>query len=154
MILGSLPGEISLARRQYYAHPRNQFWRLVGDVIGQPELPALTYEDRLSTLLEAGIGLWDTVRSAERVGSLDASIRNARHAPLREVVSRLPQLRLVAFNGRKAAGIGRRELADATLRLIDLPSSSPAYAAMPFTRKLEQWNALRDCLDRSRPRPC
>lgn len=111
-------------------------------MIARPELPALAYEDRLATLLGAGIGLWDTVRSAERVGSLDASIRNARHAPLRELLTRLPQLRLVAFNGRTAAGIGRRELAGTGIDLLDLPSSSPAFAAMPLAGKRERWMAL------------
>src|SRR3954447_19874076 len=74
LVLGSLPGEESLARRQYYAHPRNHFWRLVGAVIGADLVP-LPYEARLEALLAAGIGLWDTVGSATRRGSLDGAIR-------------------------------------------------------------------------------
>src|SRR5215210_6076861 len=73
-ILGSLPGQASLAAGRYYAHPRNLFWRLIGAAIGR-ELEPLDYETRLAALLDAGVGLWDTVASAERPGSLDADIR-------------------------------------------------------------------------------
>ncbi len=75
LILGSMPGVASLEAGQYYAHPRNAFWRLVGDVAGR-ELAALPYDDRLAALLDARIGLWDVIASAERAGSLDAAIRD------------------------------------------------------------------------------
>jgi hypoxanthine-DNA glycosylase len=146
LILGSLPGEASLAAARYYAHPQNQFWRLVGTVIGREGLPALDYDARLAALLAAGIGLWDTIASAVRAGSLDAAIREAEHAPLAEFVATLPELRAVAFNGSTSAKIGRKFLADAPLRLVDLPSSSPAYAAMPLARKRERWLELREFL--------
>jgi hypoxanthine-DNA glycosylase len=146
LILGSLPGEASLAAGRYYAHPQNQFWRLAGAAIGREELPSLDYDARLAALLVAGIGLWDTVASALRSGSLDAAIREAEHARLPELVATLPNLRAVAFNGGTAARIGRRRLADAKPRLIDLPSSSPAYAAMPFAEKRRRWLLLKDFL--------
>lgn len=146
LILGSLPGEASLAAGRYYAHPANQFWRLAGAVIGREELPALAYEERLQALLHAGIGLWDTIASARRRGSLDAAIREAEHAPLGELVARLPALRAVAFNGGTSARIGRPQLAGARLALVDLPSSSPAYAAMPFPEKRRRWLALKEFL--------
>lgn len=146
LVLGSLPGEASLAASRYYAHPQNQFWRLVGAAIGREELPALDYDARLAALLAAGIGLWDTVASAIRPGSLDAAIREAEHAPLADLIATLPQLRAVAFNGGTSAKIGRRLLADAAVRLVDLPSSSPAYAAMPFAAKRERWLELREFL--------
>lgn len=146
LILGSLPGEASLAAARYYAHPQNQFWRLTGAVIDRPNLPTLEYERRLATLLAAGIGLWDTVASAVRQGSLDAAIRDAEHAPLAELAASLPELRAVAFNGGTAARIGRKLLADAAIRLVDLPSSSPAYAAMPFAAKRGRWLALQEFL--------
>jgi len=142
LILGSLPGDASLAAERYYAHPQNRFWHLVGAVIGREDLPALGYEARLAALDEAGIGLWDTVASAVRPGSLDAAIRDAEHAPLGELIATLPALRAVAFNGGTSARIGRKLLADAAAELIDLPSSSPAYAALPFAEKLERWLAL------------
>jgi len=146
LILGTLPGEASLAAARYYAHPQNQFWRLVGAVIGRDELVALDYEARVAGLREAGVGLWDTIASAVRTGSLDAAIREAEHAPLAGLVASLPALRAVAFNGGTAARIGRKSLAGASVHLIDLPSSSPAYAAMPFAEKRRRWLEMQDFL--------
>lgn len=143
LILGSLPGEASLAARQYYAHPRNLFWHLIGHAIGD-DLWRLDYPARLATLRNAGIALWDTVASARRMGSLDAAIREAEHAPLAEVVEGLPKLRAIAFNGRKASAIGRPQLAHTHFELIDLPSSSPAYAAMSLGEKERLWARLAD----------
>jgi TDG/mug DNA glycosylase family protein len=142
LILGSLPGAMSLAAGRYYANPRNQFWHLVSAVMGQPLAP-LDYEARLATLLEAGVGLWDTVAEAVRPGSLDADIRLHAASDLRGLVAGLPELRAVAFNGGTAARIGRRQLgAPDRLTLIDLPSSSPAYT-LPLAQKRERWLALR-----------
>jgi hypoxanthine-DNA glycosylase len=146
LILGTLPGEASLAAARYYAHPQNQFWRLVGAVIDREELASLDYEARVAGLHEAGIGLWDTIASAIRPGSLDAAIREAEHAPLADLVATLPALRAVGFNGATSARIGRKLLADAGVRLVDLPSSSPAYAAMPFATKRTGWLQLREFL--------
>lgn len=141
LVLGSLPGEMSLAQARYYAHPQNQFWRLIGGVVGV-ELHALPYDDRLAVLRSAGVGLWDVVGSASRRGSLDAAIRDHSANPLAEFVRTLPALRAVAFNGGKAAVLGARLLADAGLTLIRLPSSSPAHTA-PFEGKRVQWLNLR-----------
>jgi double-stranded uracil-DNA glycosylase len=146
LILGSLPGEASLAAGRYYAHPRNRFWHLAGAVIGREDLPDLAYEARLAALLEAGVGLWDTVVSARREGSLDSGIREAEHAPLAKLVATLPSLAAVGFNGKTSARIGRAQLAGTDLALIDLPSSSPAHAAMPLTEKRSRWLALQDFL--------
>ena len=142
LLLGSLPGEQSLARGQYYANPRNQFWRLVGAVIGEP-LDGLDYEARLARLLEARIGLWDTVESAVRTGSLDGNIRGHKASDLPRLVSALPELRAVGFNGGKSAALGMPQLAGAEgLALIALPSSSPAYT-LAFESKLAAWMELR-----------
>lgn len=145
LILGSLPGEASLAAGRYYAHPQNQFWRLIGHAIGR-DIAGLDYDARIAALRTAGIALWDTVASATRTGSLDAAIRDARHAPLAELVATLPHLRAVAFNGRKSAAIGRPQLGASGLALVDLPSSSPAYAAMPVAAKARLWAGLADFL--------
>lgn len=142
LILGSLPGERSLALAQYYAHPANQFWRLMEAVIDTP-LVGTSYPARLDALRSAGVGLWDVVRSAERIGSLDAAIRDHQPNALAEFAATLPALRAVAFNGAKASQIGRGRLADEFApTLVTLPSSSPAHA-VPFERKLAAWLALK-----------
>ena len=145
LVLGSLPGERSLAAGRYYAHPQNRFWHLLGRVIGV-ELARLDYEDRLMALLAAKVGLWDTVASAHRVGSLDAAIREAEHNPLADLARSLPELRAVGFNGQASARIGMPQLAGTDLALIPLPSSSPANASIPLADKEKLWSRLGDFL--------
>ena len=146
LLLGSLPGERSLVEARYYAHPQNQFWRLVGAVVGREDLPALGYGARLETLLANGIGLWDVVASARREGSLDGAIRSASPNALASLAASLPALRAIGFNGGTSAKIGMRELAGADLALMPLPSSSPAYT-LPFEAKRARWLELRRFLD-------
>ena len=112
--------------------------------MGRDDFAALPYEARIEALGAAGIGLWDVIATAQRQGSLDTAIRAAEPAPLAELVATLPALRAVAFNGATAARIGRRLLADTQARLIDLPSSSPALAAMPLAEKLRRWRILEE----------
>jgi len=147
LILGSLPGDASLRAAQYYAHPRNAFWPLIGGVLGE-DLLALRYEQRLDRLKARGVGLWDVIASAERSGSLDAAIRSPEAADLRGLIGGLPRLRAVAFNGKLAAKLGRRIIGDvAWVRLIDLPSSSPAHA-IPLAGKANIWSSLTDLIER------
>ena len=148
LILGTLPGVESLRRAQYYAHPRNAFWRLVGAVIGA-DLVALPYEARLERLRRERIALWDVIATASRRGSLDSAIRDPELADLPGLVARLPELRSVAFNGGTSARIGRARLQEVgrDLDLIDLPSSSPANARLNFEEKLARWSVLRPYLD-------
>jgi hypoxanthine-DNA glycosylase len=142
LVLGSLPGEISLAKAQYYANPRNQFWLLMTAVTGV-ELAALPYEARLAALLDVGVGLWDVIQSAVRAGSLDANIRDHQPNALADFCASLPSLRAVAFNGGKASMIGRQRLVGAQgLELVSLPSSSPAHT-LPLARKQAAWIGLR-----------
>lgn len=146
LILGSLPGEASLAAGRYYAHPRNLFWTLVGGAIGR-DLSALGYEARLEALRANGVGLWDVVRSGRRTGSLDAALREVEGNDLAALAASLPHLSAIAFNGATAGRIGRGLLGPRPrFALLDLPSSSPAYAAMPLAEKRARWLALRDHL--------
>jgi len=141
LILGSLPGEASLAAQRYYAHPTNQFWRLLGQAIGE-DLAGLDYDRRLERLTERAIALWDVVAEARRRGSLDGAIRAATPNELANYVATHPRLEAVAFNGRTAAAIGRKALSDvARLALIDLPSSSAALTR-PFAEKARAWAAI------------
>ena len=140
LILGSLPGEASLRARQYYAHPQNQFWRLLGQAIGE-DLTRLAYDDRLGRLAARGIALWDVVGEARREGSLDGAIRGATPNQLRQYAATHARLMAIAFNGKTASRLGRSALGDAAPQLIDLPSSSPAYT-LPFEAKAERWKPL------------
>ncbi|WP_426024924.1 DNA-deoxyinosine glycosylase [Brevundimonas sp. TSRC1-1] len=145
LILGSLPGDASLKAAQYYAHPRNGFWPLIGGVLDEP-LTALPYPDRLDRLRARGVGLWDVIASAQRSGSLDAAIRSPEAADLRGLIQSLSELRAVAFNGKLAARMGRRILANRDgVALIDLPSSSPAHA-VSLSAKAADWAVLGDFL--------
>jgi hypoxanthine-DNA glycosylase len=139
LILGSFPGEASLATRQYYAHPRNHFWPLLAAVLDEP-LTALAYPARLVRLKSRGIALWDTIVACERVGSLDTAIRDARRGAAARIRTRAPGIRLVAFNGATAsrAAVAWRDAGYATLAL---PSSSPAHTR-PFAEKLAAWRAI------------
>lgn len=146
LVLGSLPGEISLERRQYYANPTNQFWRLMAPVVGA-DLPIMDYDARLAALLNAGVGLWDVIGSGVRSGSLDSAIRDYAANPLQTALADLPLVRALAFNGGKAFKIGQRQLANVHgVTLIPLPSSSAAYCAMPFEAKAARWRALGESL--------
>lgn len=153
LVLGTLPGAISLARGEYYANPSNQFWRLVGAVIGV-DLPAMPYDARLAALLEAGIGLWDVVASATRAGSLDSAIRDYRPNTLETALGRSPTLKALAFNGGKAFQIGRRLGGQEAVARLALPSSSAAYCAMSLDAKRDRWRALGPFLAPDATRAC
>lgn len=145
LILGSLPGIALLAAREYYAHPRNGFWPLIGAVIGVEGLAARPYAERIAALEAAGVGLWDVIATAERRGSGDAEIRNPEAADLAGLLTTLPRLAAIGFNGATAARLGRRQLrgkATAGLALIDLPSTSPAHAARTLAQKHAAWSPL------------
>lgn len=141
-ILGSLPGDASLAARRYYAHPTNQFWRLLGAAIGE-ELQSLDYDRRLERLTQRHVGLWDVIASASRSGSLDQAIRDAEHNQLEHLLHDFPELRAVAFNGSTSSRIGRGLIGrlPRQLVLLDLPSSSAANTR-PFAEKAEAWSRL------------
>ena len=147
LILGSLPGDVSLAQGQYYANPKNKFWFLVGDVIEQ-DLVGADYETRLDTLLKNCIGLWDVVAEARRSGSLDSRIRDHSSNNLIALLDTLPNLVTIAFNGGTAAKIGLNALGECRdkYRLLHLPSSSPAHASVSYAAKLAIWRQLRQSI--------
>jgi hypoxanthine-DNA glycosylase len=140
LILGSFPGEASLAATQYYAHPRNQFWRLLGAVLDEP-LAELPYEERLLRVLTHGIGVWDVLAACEREGSLDVAIRNATPNDFAALRAHAPQLAKVCFNG-KTAGRFAPVIAAAGYTTLVLPSSSPANAMLSFDQKLRLWRDI------------
>lgn len=146
LVLGSLPGERSLAQQEYYANRQNKFWQLMSEVIGK-DLPAQAYPARLQTLLLHGVGLWDVVAEAHRVGSLDSQIRGRDDNDLRGLLARFPSVQTIAFNGGTASKLGLKVLAHEAERyqIITLPSSSPAYTKS-YAEKLASWAVLRHAL--------
>ena len=140
VVLGSFPGVASLAAGQYYAHPRNAFWPLLGALWGI-ELQALPYPERLAELARRGLGLWDVYSSCVRPGSLDQAIEAALHNDLASLVRRAPGLRAVAHNGGESARSMRLTRA-LGLPVYRLPSTSPANASWSFARKLDAWRAV------------
>lgn len=140
LILGSFPGEASLSAQQYYAHPRNQFWKLTGALLNE-DLVALAYAERLLRLRAHHIGLWDVIAACAREGSLDSAIRQAQHNDFALLKQECPQLRRVCFNG-KTSGKQEAVFAEAGFDTIVLPSSSPAYALLTFEQKLVAWRGI------------
>jgi double-stranded uracil-DNA glycosylase len=144
-VLGTLPGEESLRRQEYYAHPRNLFWPIVFALFGAP-VPA-SYDERLRFLRDRGIALWDVVASGTRTASADATIRAEVPNAIPELLDRHPGIRAVAFNGGGARRLHDRHFPRRPdLTYLALPSTSPAYARIGFAAKLAQWRALCEIL--------
>jgi hypoxanthine-DNA glycosylase len=139
LVLGSFPGTASLEWQRYYAHPRNQFWMLLG-AIWQIDLMALGYRDRLGAVRRQGLAIWDVYASCRREGSLDSAIEAPSANDLAGLVARLPGLRLIAHNGGESARAMKTTLTFG-LPVLRLPSSSPANASSSFERKLQAWRA-------------
>jgi hypoxanthine-DNA glycosylase len=137
VVLGSFPGVASLQAGQYYAHPRNQFWPLVGALLGE-DLPALAYHDRLAALRRHGVGLWDVYARCRREGSLDSAIQDALPNDLASLRCRAPRLAAIAHNGGESAR-SMRITAALGLPVYRLPSTSPANASWSFERKRQAW---------------
>ncbi len=150
LILGSMPGAASLAAAEYYAHPRNAFWPIMGALFGAG--PALPYADRLARLADAGIALWDVIASCTRAGSLDSAIvaDSIEVNDFAALFLACPHLHHVFFNGRKAEAAFRRyvrpQVELPAVRFVYLPSTSPAHAARDLAAKLDAWQAVRAAL--------
>jgi len=140
LVLGSFPSSASLAAHQYYGHPRNQFWRILGEIFSEP-LADLAYPERLERVLAHQVGIWDVYATCRRTGSLDSQI----HAPMSNDLGSLPKLaphlRAVAFNGQ-AAGRFHARVGELGYAWSVLPSTSPAHAARRFEEKLTVWMAF------------
>lgn len=152
LILGSMPGAESLRRRQYYAHPSNQFWPIMGALFGADA--ALPYAERVDRLLDRGIAVWDVLRRCAREGSLDSAIRPGSEAvnDFAAFFRRHASVGAVFFNGRKSEDVFIRAVQPRlgargeALRCERLPSTSPAHAGVPRAAKLAAWRRIGDCL--------
>jgi TDG/mug DNA glycosylase family protein len=146
LILGSMPGEASLRAGEYYAHPRNYFWRMLGSLaLLEPESP---YEQRVRALTSARIAVWDVLHSCMREGSLDTNIDKASQTPndFQAFFASHANITRVFFNGSAAEQIYRKNVLPALsiqqIEYLRLPSTSPANASIPFERKLEAWKSV------------
>ena len=145
-MLGTLPGEESLRRREYYAHPRNLFWPIVFALFG--ETPPPDYADRVRLIGTRGIAVWDVCASARRVASADTSIAAEVPNTIDALIDAHPGIRAVAFNGSGARRLYDRHFARRPeLRYLALPSTSPAHARLGFAEKLAQWRVLSEVLE-------
>jgi hypoxanthine-DNA glycosylase len=146
LVLGTLPGEESLRRGEYYAHPRNLFWPIIFALFDEP--PALKYPERLAFLTAHRIAVWDVCEIGERERSADTTIRSERPNAIDRVLDHHPLIRAVAFNGTTARRLYDRHFARrAALTYLALPSTSPAHATIDFSAKLAHWTVLREVLD-------
>lgn len=146
LILGSMPGKESLRAGQYYAHRRNAFWPIMGDMIGAA--PTLPYETRIQILKSAGIALWDVLASCTRNSSMDSDIDEASICPNNFELFFLnhPDIRYVFFNGTMAEKVFHKQVQPLLelrpLHCQRLPSTSPANASMPYEQKLKAWKVI------------
>lgn len=150
LILGTLPGEMSLRLQQYYGDPNNQFWNVLSEVYGEVISP--DWSGRVEFLHRNGLALWDVLRSAERMGSLDSAIKNEVANDFADLLMTHPSLRAIVFNGGNSQKLFRRHVerslavaAKASLPKINLPSTSPTPGKYvpPFEEKVSRWKILR-----------
>lgn len=154
LILGSMPGEMSLRMQQYYAHPRNYFWRLMDDLVGVPAFAP--YAERVERLAETGIALWDSLKFCERPdSSLDSRIVAETEVPndFPTLFDTNPAIRAICFNGKKSEQVFRRRvlplMPEGQLQMLDLiglPSTSPANVGLTYGQKLADWRAILNYL--------
>lgn len=141
LILGSLPGDLSIAKQAYYAHPQNRFWKLMAKLFNR-EL-SISYSDRVQLLQENRIALWDVCKTAYREGSMDTAIQDVEANAIHELISSYPKLKKIVFNGQKAM-----KLYDKHLNRVDelsyycMPSTSPANASYNLERLMESWREV------------
>jgi TDG/mug DNA glycosylase family protein len=150
LILGSMPGKASLAAQQYYAHPRNCFWQIMSSILNVPS--GASYEMRCEVLVEQNVALWDVLKMCTRTGSLDSDIVESSIVANDFVgfLSDHPGIGTIFFNGAKAEKTYVRHVQPilpdrlARIRLVRLPSTSPANASIPFDVKLRMWQEVKD----------
>ena len=146
LILGSLPSERSLRANQYYAHPQNAFWKIMGEIADAQG----SYSERCEALMDRGIALWDVLASSVRPGSMDADIQSktAIANDFSGFLSNHEAIEMICFNGQKAAQMFTRMvqpgLDNNRLAFASLPSTSPAYASMSYVDKLAKWRSIID----------
>lgn len=142
LILGSMPGVKSLEERQYYAHPQNRFWKLMGLICNIPELHEFDYNLKLKTLLDNNIALWDTIKSCKREGSLDSDIQNENPNDIRKLLKKYPSIKIICLNGNKSYSAFKKYFPDILEKYSchKMPSTSPANARFKLEDLYGKWS--------------
>lgn len=145
LIVGSMPGVKSLEQAQYYAHPRNAFWRILFETFGQPM--SEDYEERKRLIMAHDLALWDVARMCEREGSLDSDMRHIEYNDFGALFAAHPGIGAVLCNGAAAHTLFVKSGAAGTRTVRRLPSTSPAYT-LSYEKKYAAWSqAIRDALE-------
>ena len=144
LILGSMPGVKSLEEQQYYAHPQNRFWKVMGNICNEPNLPELNYEIKLKTLLNNNIALWDTIKSCKREGSLDSDIQNEKPNDLRKLLRKYPNVKTICLNGNKSYFAFKKYFSDLLEKYTcyKMLSTSPANARYSLDKLILEWKTI------------
>lgn len=141
LILGSMPGIKSLEEQQYYAHPQNRFWKVMGNICNEPKLSELDYETKLKTLLNNNIALWDTIKSCKREGSLDSDIQNEKPNDIRKLLKTYPNIETICLNGNKSYSAFKKyfPILFEKYACHRMPSTSPANARYSLNILIKEW---------------
>ena len=142
LILGSMPGIKSLKEQQYYAHPQNRFWKVMGSICHEQSLHEFDYDAKLKTLLNNNIALWDTIKSCKRKGSLDSDIQNETPNDIRKLLKKYPNIKTICLNGNKSYSAFKKYFPDLLEKYIcyKMPSTSPANAKYRIEDLYREWN--------------
>lgn len=144
LILGSMPGVKSLEKCQYYAHPQNRFWKVMGAICNEPDLPEFDYDIKLKTLLKNNIALWDTIKSCKRNGSLDSDIQNEIPNDIRKLLKKYPNIKTICLNGNKSYSAFKKYFSELLEKYNchKMPSTSPANARYSLNSLIKEWSIL------------
>lgn len=140
LILGSMPGIKSLELSQYYAHPQNRFWKIMGILCNRPDMASLDYTEKIKTLLDNGFALWDVIKSCSREGSLDSAIENEKPNNIKGLLKKYPNIKTIYLNGNKSYSAFKKYFPELLPMCKKMPSTSPANARFQIPELLKEWN--------------
>lgn len=145
LILGSMPGVKSLKEQQYYAHPQNRFWKVLGQICNVNTLQELDYSQKLTILLQNNIALWDTIKSCKREGSLDSDIQNEIPNNIKKLLKKYPNIENICLNGNKSYSAFKKYFPDLLQKYncYRMPSTSPANAKYSLDRLVQEWSVTK-----------
>ena len=145
LILGSMPGVKSLEEQQYYAHPQNRFWKVLGRICNTDNLQELAYSQKLTILLQNDIALWDTIESCKREGSLDSDIQNEIPNDIKNLLKKYPNIKTICLNGNKSYSAFKKYFPDLLQKYncYKMPSTSPANARYSLDMLVQEWSVIK-----------